>query len=98
VFQPQRVLDHDPCPLRRRGVRRGRCKTVLITHGESGRFGVGRARYVVAPTSLANQLEHNALGRQIAGGDLAGAPIPFLPVDKPTEAPVAATAVTGPPR
>lgn len=26
----------------------------------------------------------------------AGAPIPFLPVDKPTEAPVAATAVTGP--
>jgi regulator of protease activity HflC (stomatin/prohibitin superfamily) len=28
----------------------------------------------------------------------AGAPIPFLPVDKPTETPVAATAVTGPAR
>ena len=28
----------------------------------------------------------------------AGAPIPFMPVDEPTEAPVATTAVTGPPR
>ncbi len=29
----------------------------LITHGESGRSGVGRARNVVAPTSLAGQFE-----------------------------------------
>ena len=29
------------------------CETVLITHGESGRSGVGRTRNVVAPTSLA---------------------------------------------
>jgi len=28
----------------------------------------------------------------------AGAPIPFLPVDKPTETPAAATAVAAPPR
>src|SRR5207248_2843092 len=35
----------------------GLCKTVLITHGESGRSGVGRTRYVVAPTSLAGQFE-----------------------------------------
>jgi acetyl-CoA acetyltransferase len=28
---------------------------VLITHGESGRSGVGRTRNVVAPTSLAGQ-------------------------------------------
>jgi hypothetical protein len=31
----------------------GLCETVLITHGESGRAGVGRTRNVVAPTSLA---------------------------------------------
>jgi hypothetical protein len=31
----------------------GLCDTVLITHGESGRSGVGRTRNVVAPTSLA---------------------------------------------
>ncbi len=31
----------------------GLCETVLITHGESGRSGVGRTRNVVAPTSLA---------------------------------------------
>ncbi len=31
--------------------------TVLITHGESGRSGVGRTRNVVAPTSLAGQFE-----------------------------------------
>jgi hypothetical protein len=35
----------------------GMCKTVLITHGESGRSGVGRTRHVVAPTSLAGQFE-----------------------------------------
>ena len=35
----------------------GLCKTVLITHGESGRSGVGRTRNVVAPTSLARQFE-----------------------------------------
>ncbi|MGA7864053.1 MAG: hypothetical protein WCA23_08680 [Stellaceae bacterium] len=33
----------------------GLCETVLITHGESGRSGVGRTRNVVAPTSLAGQ-------------------------------------------
>jgi len=31
----------------------GLCETVLITHGESGRSGVGRTRNAVAPTSLA---------------------------------------------
>jgi hypothetical protein len=31
----------------------GLCETVLITHGESGRSGVGRTRNVVAPASLA---------------------------------------------
>ena len=30
---------------------------MLITHGESGRSGVGRTRNVVAPTSLAGQFE-----------------------------------------
>jgi acetyl-CoA acetyltransferase len=35
----------------------GLCKTVLITHGESGRSGVGRTRNVTAPTSLAGQFE-----------------------------------------
>jgi acetyl-CoA acetyltransferase len=35
----------------------GLCDTVLITHGESGRSGVGRTRNVVAPTSLAGQFE-----------------------------------------
>jgi hypothetical protein len=29
----------------------------LITHGESGRSGVGRTRNAVAPTSLAGQFE-----------------------------------------
>jgi acetyl-CoA acetyltransferase len=33
----------------------GLCDTVLITHGESGRSGVGRTRNVVTPTSLAGQ-------------------------------------------
>ena len=33
----------------------GLCQTVLITHGESGRSGVGRTRNVVAPTSLVGQ-------------------------------------------
>ena len=35
----------------------GVCEAVLITHGESGRSGVGRTRNVVAPTSLAGQFE-----------------------------------------
>jgi hypothetical protein len=35
----------------------GLCKTVLITHGESGRSGVGRTRNVTAPTSLVGQFE-----------------------------------------
>ena len=35
----------------------GLCDTVLITHGESGRSGVGRTRNIVAPTSLAGQFE-----------------------------------------
>jgi acetyl-CoA acetyltransferase len=35
----------------------GLCKTVLITHGESGRSGVGRTRPQVAPSSLAGQFE-----------------------------------------
>jgi acetyl-CoA acetyltransferase len=35
----------------------GLCETVLITHGESGRSGVGRIRNVVAPASLARQFE-----------------------------------------
>jgi hypothetical protein len=34
-----------------------RSDTVLVTHGESGRSGVGRTRNVVAPTSLAGQFE-----------------------------------------
>jgi acetyl-CoA acetyltransferase len=35
----------------------GLYETVLITHTESGRSGVGRTRNVVAPTSLAGQFE-----------------------------------------
>ena len=35
----------------------GLCETVMITHGESGRSGVGRTRNVVAPSSLAGQFE-----------------------------------------
>jgi acetyl-CoA acetyltransferase len=35
----------------------GLCETVLITHGESGRSGVGRTRPATAPTSLAGQFE-----------------------------------------
>jgi acetyl-CoA acetyltransferase len=35
----------------------GLCETVLITHGDGGRSGVGRTRNVVAPTSLAGQFE-----------------------------------------
>ena len=47
----------------------GLCKTVLITHGESGRSGVGRTRNVVAPTSLAGQFEcpHPSLPRKRGG-------------------------------
>jgi protein tyrosine phosphatase len=41
------------------------CKTVLITHCESGRSGVGRTGNVVAPMSLAGQFEspHPSLPR-----------------------------------
>ena len=35
----------------------GLCKTVLITHGESGRSGIGRARPPISPASLAGQFE-----------------------------------------
>jgi hypothetical protein len=49
------LLVRDPCPPRHRGVALGLCETVLITHGESGRSGVGRTRNVVAPTSLAGR-------------------------------------------
>jgi acetyl-CoA acetyltransferase len=35
----------------------GLCETVLITHGESGRSGIGRFRNVVSPASLAGQFE-----------------------------------------
>jgi acetyl-CoA acetyltransferase len=35
----------------------GLCETVLITHGESGRSGVGRTRNVVSPASFASQFE-----------------------------------------
>src|SRR5947199_4954458 len=43
-----------PC---RAAIASGMCETVLITHGESGRSGLGRTRNVVAPTSLAGQFE-----------------------------------------
>ena len=33
----------------------GLCKTVLITHGESGRSGIGRTRVVPPPSSLFGQ-------------------------------------------
>jgi acetyl-CoA acetyltransferase len=35
----------------------GLCKTVLITHGESGRSGIARSRPVVTPGSLQGQFE-----------------------------------------
>jgi acetyl-CoA acetyltransferase len=35
----------------------GLCRTVLITHGESGRSGIGRTRVVPPPSSLAGQFE-----------------------------------------
>src|SRR5271155_4252507 len=35
----------------------GLCKTVLITHGESGRSGIGRTRAVPPPSSLSGQFE-----------------------------------------
>ena len=38
-------------------IAQGLCESVLITHGESGRSGVGRTRDLVAPTSLAVQFE-----------------------------------------
>lgn len=38
-------------------INEGLCTTVLITHGESGRSGVGRARWGRAPSSLQGQFE-----------------------------------------
>jgi len=35
----------------------GLCKTVLITHGESGRSGIGRSRVMPPPSSLSGQFE-----------------------------------------
>lgn len=35
----------------------GLCKTVLITHGESGRSGIGRGRFSAEPASLPGQFE-----------------------------------------
>ncbi len=35
----------------------GLCRTVLITHGESGRSGIARSRPAVSPGSLAGQFE-----------------------------------------
>jgi acetyl-CoA acetyltransferase len=35
----------------------GQCKTVLVTHAESGRSDIGRTRNVTAPTSLAGQFQ-----------------------------------------
>jgi acetyl-CoA acetyltransferase len=35
----------------------GLCKTVLITHGESGRSGIGRSRNMPGPSSLMGQFE-----------------------------------------
>jgi acetyl-CoA acetyltransferase len=35
----------------------GLCRTVLITHGESGRSGIGRNRNMPGPSSLAGQFE-----------------------------------------
>jgi hypothetical protein len=45
----------------------GLYKTGLITHGESGRSGVGRTRNVAAPTSLAIQFEqpYGPMGRRL---------------------------------
>jgi acetyl-CoA acetyltransferase len=38
-------------------INEGLCKTVLITHGESGRSNVGRAPFARSPASLAGQFE-----------------------------------------
>jgi hypothetical protein len=53
----------------------GLCETVLITHGESGRSGVGRTRNVVAPTSLAGQFEqpYGPMGRRLCSRSRYGA-------------------------
>jgi hypothetical protein len=57
----------------------GPCKTVLITHGESGRSGVGRTRNVVAPTSLASQFEQpRESGGPGASDDALGPWVPRL--------------------
>ena len=67
----------------------GLCKTVLITHGESGRSGVGRTRNVVAPTSLARQparhlqnAEHGRGCAELADDRLPVPPIAVLPGDR----------------
>src|ERR1700749_295017 len=43
----------------------GMCKTVLITHGESGRSGIARSRPAVSPGSLAGpfELPYGQMGR-----------------------------------
>jgi acetyl-CoA acetyltransferase len=38
-------------------IQTGLCNTVLITHGESGRSGIGRGGFAAAPASLAGQFE-----------------------------------------
>jgi hypothetical protein len=60
------AITHDGCvtvknvgvfAARAAAIASGLCETVLITHGETGRSGVGRTRNVVVPTSLAGQFE-----------------------------------------
>src|SRR5258706_15611303 len=62
----------------------GLCETVLITHGESGRSGVGRTRNVVSPNSLAGRFQcpHPSLPRKQRRRGLGGrgeATIPSCP-------------------
>src|SRR5207237_9421002 len=52
-----RLLVHDHVRHAAAAITSGLCETVLITHRESGRSGVGRTRNVVAATSLAGQFE-----------------------------------------
>ena len=48
----------------------GLCETVLITHGESGRSGVGRTRNVVAPTMA---IDFGFIGVNLSPGGTGGA-------------------------
>jgi hypothetical protein len=54
-----------PIGIRNTRCASGLCEKVLITHGESGRSGIGRTRDVVAPASLAGQFEqpYGPIGR-----------------------------------